>query len=510
MKDSKLLLPQIAAIIISSVYFLFVPLQPAWLKALIYFAAMLGFAFLYIRPLKKHFSELQSIADSLRDEVKRFNFELQVASSQVSSVSEHLGITLDESNAFAQQVYAETKEMSELNAEVNNNINNTLKGVRDVIELLEEARQTSTEMESTSTSSNEVIQSSLEEILEIVNTINSIQESSQGTLGYMEKLIVTSGEIVHILETVNNVSKQTHLLALNASIESARAGEAGKGFAVVADEIRKLAENTGDAVKDVNSLINNIQQEVKGVYEVVKENSVRVEKGVTLTRVIEDNLEKINTSYGDVRNMVKKINDLSEKEVQLTHEVGKEIEAVEKVVNITSRSVEDVKESVHKQKQSIEDLAEMGTRLNEASKNLAKLFESSQFEAVNEMNNEAMAKVEEAFKIINKEIKSNTGLLTIDKGTHRSILQNLINKYDFIEAAWTNDKKGRFICSIPEAGIANASVREWFKRSIAGEDYISPVYISAITKSPCITLSAPIKDNGGAIIGVIGVDVKFQ
>ena len=75
---------------------------------------------------------------------------------------------------------------------------------------------------------------------------------------YMEELLSLSSEIVKILEAVDNVSKQTHLLALNASIESARAGEAGKGFSIVAEEIRKLALDTAEAVKNVNSLIGNI------------------------------------------------------------------------------------------------------------------------------------------------------------------------------------------------------------------------------------------------------------
>jgi hypothetical protein len=85
-----------------------------------------------------------------------------------------------------------------------------------------------------------------------------------------------------------------------------------------------------------------------------------------------------------------------------------------------------------------------------------------------------------------------------------------MNKYSFVEAVWTNDRKGRFICSIPKAGIANANVREWFKQSIKGQDFVSAIYISAITRNPCITVSAPIKNASGDIVGVVGIDIIIK
>lgn len=490
--------------------FLAIPENLPWLKAMLYLGVISIVCVIHFKLNEKPILLLEDTIKKQKEELKKFNFELQVAASQVSSVSEDLRITLDENNSFAQQVYAETMEMSELNQKVSSSLSSTLEEVMNVVELINESRGTSKEMESKSEASNDVIKSSLSEILEIVNTISEIQESSKGTLKYMEKLNSTSGEIVKILETVNNVSKQTHLLALNASIESARAGEAGKGFAVVADEIRKLAEGTGEAVKDVNGLINNIQQEIKGVYDVVRENAARVEKGVSISKSIGGNLEKINTSYGDVQGMVRKINDLCEKEFAVTEEVGKRINTVEKTMGNSIQSVEDVKESVGKQKHSIEGLADMGERLNSASTNLTQLFEESGFSILNEANAEAVLKVEEALRIVNSGIKANKSITGVDKQKHKTLLKEFIDKYDFIEAAWTNDKKGRFICSMPEAGIANASVREWFKRSIKGEDFVSNIYISAITKNPCITISSPIKNENAEIIGVVGVDIKLN
>ncbi len=501
---------QLAAIIVSAVFLLIHPLGHISVNILAYLFIAAGSMIVAAKVNKRAAAEYNRQINSLRKEISRFNFEVQVSSSQISSVSQQLAITLDENNAFAQQLYAETKEMASLNSEANSNINSTISGVKNIIELLEDAGETISDMGETSEASNNVIKSSLNEIMEIVNTINEIKKSSNGTMEYMDKLNTTSGEIIHILETVSNISKQTQMLALNASIESARAGESGKGFAVVAGEIGKLATDTSEAVKDVNKLIKSIQDEISSVFKVVRENSSKVETGVRVSCNIEKNLSKIDMSFSKVIDMVAKINELFHQEVLMTKDIEDRIGEVEKIMNVTEKSVEDVKQSVRKQKNSVEDIAEMGIRLNESSRSLEELFSLSDSGASISVDKNKINEAVQSFRLICGEL-ANGGLLdSMDKSVHRALLEKIIKNNLFIEAAWTNESRGKFICSIPEAGIANAGVREWFKRGIAGEEYVSPVYISAITKNPCITLSAPLKDNVGRITGVIGIDVKLQ
>lgn len=446
----------------------------------------------------------------LKKDLKKFNFEVQVTSSQISSVSENIAVTLDENNEFAKYVYVEVQEMARNNEKVNISITNTLSEVRNIVELLDNAEAITVEMLEKSSVSKDTVKLSLEEILQIVQTIDGIHESSNMTLSNMEKLQKTSKEIAHILETVSNISKQTQLLALNATIESARAGEHGKGFAVVASEIHKLADDTNKSVGDINSLIKAIQTEVEGVYTVVRENAVRVDEGISATRNIETNLERIDSSFNDVFGMMDKISDLSKQEVLIAQNVGNQVKEVEDVVTKTSKSVDDVCVSVRQQKHNMEDFSTMGTRLNDASSTLANLF-SSEAETLESLGSDALEKAKNSLSIIRQELCSRSEIINSnDSAVHETILSNFMKKYSFVEAAWTNDKKGRFICSIPKAGIANANVREWFKHSIQGEDFISPIYISAITRNPCITVSSPIKNAADAIAGVVGIDIIIK
>jgi len=446
----------------------------------------------------------------LKDDLRNLNFEVQVTSSQISSVSESIAVTIDENNEFAKYVYDKVRDMANNNEQVNSSITNTLSEVRSIMELLDKADGITVDMLNKSTISKDTVKLSLEEILQIVQTIDGIHESSNKTLSNMERLQKTSREIAHILETVSNISKQTQLLALNATIESARAGEHGKGFAVVASEIHKLADDTNKSVGDINSLIKGIQNEVESVYSVVRENASRVDDGISATRNIEANLERIDSSFNDVFGMMDSISQLSKQEVQIAQNVGDQIQEVEDVIIQTSKSVDDVCSSVHQQKQNMEDISSLGTRLNEASTCLANLF-ANETEALETVGNEALEKARNSLNIIKEELCTRSEIIgTKDSGIHEAILNDFMEKYGFVEAAWTNDRKGRFICSIPKAGIANANIREWFKQSIGGEDFISSIYISAITRNPCVTVSSPIKNSSGEIVGVVGIDISIK
>lgn len=507
-KRSFLLLQAIS--ILSALLLLwYQPLPYLWGNIILYVSLILaGTAFVYVQfgeEKKKLLIELNRSEKILEN----LNSEVEVASSQVASVSEHINITLEENQSFAREVFDKAQEMAELNSVANNDIHETILGVKKLIGMLEDGGNTAVGLKGVSSTSNEVIKNSLSEILEIVDNINQIRESSVQSTRHMETLTYTSENVVKTLETINNIAKQTHLLALNASIESARAGEMGKGFAVVADEIRKLALDSTEAVKGINVLIKGMEEQVGEVNSVIRQNAERVEKGVRVSKNIEQNLEKIDNCFTDVLRMINRISSIFQSQMQLTAAVEGNIEEVEETVMKTAGSVEQVVDSIHRQKQSVEEMALMGERLDNASKSLVQLFGSHSMEKLNEVEKEVLERFLEQFRKLVVELHRNQSFLDMQNTAHTTLLNNIIQRNDYIEAIWTNDRRGRFICSIPEAGIANGGVREWFKKAMLGEEYVSMPYISAITKNPCVTISAPIKDSAGNCIGVIGIDVKL-
>lgn len=446
--------------------------------------------------------------EELKGELARLKLELHVTSNRIWAVSEQLQINLDENNGFAQQVYAQTEEMAHMNERANERIHETVSEVREMIRQLEESRNTTLELESIGVSSEEILESSKAEILEIAGTIREIEQTFRTTDEYMDKLAEASQDIVKILETVSHIAQQTRLLSLNAKIESARAGENGRGFAVVAEEVQKLATESENSVKEIKRLITALNEEISVVHTAVGEIGLKVDKGVKRAMNIEKELGRIHESFHGVLDMAKKVILLSEAEARGADAVIGKVSEVENLVNEAAESVDSVRQSVFRQMQNIMEVAEMGSRLNDASKGLMELQDNSGLEFLISENAEYTAKIHDAFRLL-RELAALPQIRRMDRESHREELSKFIQSYDFIEAAWSNDMKGRFICSIPEAGIANAKIRDWFQKSIQGEEFCSKIYISAITKRPCLTLSVPITGEDGSIAGVLGADLKL-
>ncbi|MDP2278764.1 MAG: phosphate/phosphite/phosphonate ABC transporter substrate-binding protein, partial [Nitrospirota bacterium] len=162
--------------------------------------------------------------------------------------------------------------------------------------------------------------------------MKNIKSSVEKTNDFVKKLGVRSDEIGKILNVIDDITDQTTLLALNAAILAAQAGEHGKGFSVVAGEIKDLAERTAFSTQEIGSLIQSVQQEVKGTVQAMGEGLKSVDEGLKLSREASEALKKILDSSKKSSEMALSIDRSTGEQARAIMLVS---EAMERIKNMT-------------------------------------------------------------------------------------------------------------------------------------------------------------------------------
>ncbi|HKV39336.1 MAG TPA: PAS domain-containing methyl-accepting chemotaxis protein, partial [Blastocatellia bacterium] len=186
-----------------------------------------------------------------------------------------------------------------------------------------------------------------------------ISAAVQLTAEKMRLLAKRSSEISEIIDLINDVASQTNLLSLNAAIEAAHAGEAGLGFSVVAEEIRKLAERSARATRDVGNLIKAIQRETSEALEAMENGMKEVKGGSTLAEQARQSLQDISNVVRQSAELVEEISTASEEQARVTRDLAVAMQTVSSITLETSAGA-------HETAQTIQGMVNLSEQLNDA------------------------------------------------------------------------------------------------------------------------------------------------
>jgi methyl-accepting chemotaxis protein len=191
---------------------------------------------------------------------------------------------------------------------------------------------------------------------ETLSRMRAIAQSVGETARKVQELGKQSDQIGKIIGVIDDIADQTNLLALNAAIEAARAGEQGRGFAVVADEVRKLAERTSGATKEITGMIRSIQAETKSAVTAMQAGTKEVEQGVALTTQAGSSLHKIIQMSEQVGDMVTQIATAATEQSAASEEINGNIEQIAKITTASALGA-------HQTTEALQDLAALASNL---------------------------------------------------------------------------------------------------------------------------------------------------
>ncbi len=329
---------------------------------------------------------------------------VSTAASQLASASDQSGKATNQIATTIQQVASGTTQQSEEVSKTSSSveqmgraIEGVAKGAQEQAKAITQASQVTTRIssaiEQVANNAQSVARDSAEAakhsrdgaqtVKDTISGMEAIRTKVSLSAAKVEEMGNRSGEIGVIVETIEDIASQTNLLALNAAIEAARAGEQGKGFAVVADEVRKLAERSSLATKEIATLIKGIQSTVSEAISAMKESASEVEAGVT----------RAHSAGGALDNILKAAESVYQQAEDAGAAAGKVSAAATELVE----AVDAVSAVIEENTAATEEMAANSSELTQAVENIASVSEenSAAVEEVSASTEEVLAQVEQ-------------------------------------------------------------------------------------------------------------------
>jgi methyl-accepting chemotaxis protein len=318
------------------------------------------------RAMQKLQSSLKEMVGTLTDEADNFTASSELLSStSAKSVKESNGV-----NEAVQKVSA-------LFEQSNQYLDATNSGVHDVATAAASAAEMATAAAANAATTRSLSGSAVQEVQNVVNDIDQLLERTLVCDNSMKKLSTSVGSISDFVSSISNIAAQTNLLALNAAIEAARAGDAGRGFAVEADEVRKLAEESNGAAKQVEVLVESLGTETEASQSVFSELRDGLAK-------VQDDAKRATGNLGQAQNEINKVADgiqgmaaASEEQAANSSEMTEGIKLTITAIADVQRVIEDIRVSAKETLATSEDVENESQSMAQGSEKLKDIL--SQF-----------------------------------------------------------------------------------------------------------------------------------
>ena len=315
-------------------------------------------------------NELQNVADGdLTQEATVTEDITGAIADSVNYTVEELRLLVGSVQKTASQVVDTTTQVDNTSAQLLAISTEQLREIRATGQAILDVAQRITEVSAQAQSSAEVANQSLlsaeqgqKAVQDTIGGMNAIRDQMQETSKRIKRLGESSQEIGEITELISDITEQTNVLALNAAIQAASAGEAGRGFSVVAEEVQRLAERSGEATRQIATLVRTIQTDTQDTVAAMERATLGVVEGARLSDSAGAALAEIHSVSRRLAQLIDEISKTTQHEASLANEVADDIQHIFVVTEQTGEGTRSTAEQVRELARMAQELRQSVTR----------------------------------------------------------------------------------------------------------------------------------------------------
>ena len=315
-------------------------------------------------------NELQNLANGdLTQEATVTEDITGAIADSVNYTVEELRLLVGSVQKTASQVVDTTTQVDNTSAQLLAISTEQLREIRGTGQAILDMAQRITEVSAQAQSSAEVANQSLlsaeqgqKAVQDTIGGMNAIRDQMQETSKRIKRLGESSQEIGEITELISDITEQTNVLALNAAIQAASAGEAGRGFSVVAEEVQRLAERSGEATRQIATLVRTIQTDTQDTVAAMERATWGVVAGARLSDSAGAALAEIHSVSRRLAQLIDEISKTTQHEASLANEVADDIQHIFVVTEQTGEGTRSTAEQVRELARMAQELRQSVTR----------------------------------------------------------------------------------------------------------------------------------------------------